>query len=127
MKILRHIRARGRGPDSTGPLADVESQIVEERNRRAMAVLRGACVSEGASRLFACLQPLRKAMSAKSRIVFSLNARQIQSTIRMDQMYVMTEFDMVNLKGSSVAEHAQGPFPSYTLISAQPWTRSAHV
>ena len=42
-------------------------------------------------------------------------------------MHVVTEFDMVNLKGKSMAEHAQGLLPSYTLIFAKIWTGSAHV
>ena len=43
----------------------------------------------------------------RSRIVLDLTPGNIVTTPRLDQMYVVTEYGMVNLKGLSVPERAK--------------------
>lgn len=70
--------------------------------------VRGAYASQG-GKSFICLSSVfEKGEVRKSRIVLNLTPGNTVTTPRMDQMYVVTEFGMVNLKGQSVAERARG-------------------
>ncbi|NRB05357.1 MAG: 4-hydroxybutyrate CoA-transferase [Rhodobacteraceae bacterium] len=69
--------------------------------------VRGAYASER-GKSFICLSSVfSKGDIRKSRIVLNLTPGNTVTTTRMDQMYVVTEFGMVNLKGQSVAERAR--------------------
>ena len=69
--------------------------------------VRGAYASKG-SKSFICLASTyeRKGVR-KSRIVLNLTAGNVVTTARSDQMYVVTEYGIANLKGLSVAERAR--------------------
>jgi acyl-CoA hydrolase len=70
--------------------------------------VRGAYASKG-GRSFICLtSTYDKRGQRRSRIVLDLTPGNIVTTPRSDVMYVVTEYGMVNLKGKSVAERAQG-------------------
>lgn len=69
--------------------------------------VRGAYASEG-GKSFICLSSVyEKAGVRKSRIVLTLTPGNTVTTTRMDQMYVVTEYGMVNLKGMSIAERVR--------------------
>ncbi len=69
--------------------------------------VRGAYASRG-GKSFVCLaSTFEKKGVRKSRIVLNLTAGNIVTTPRSDQMYVVTEYGMANLKGKSVAERAK--------------------
>lgn len=68
--------------------------------------VRGAYASEG-GKSFLCLSSVyEKGDIRRSRIVPCLTPGNTVTTTRMDQMYVVTEWGMVNLKGKSVPERA---------------------
>ena len=69
--------------------------------------VRGSYASkEGKS--FICLSSVfEKGDQRISRIVLSLTPGNTVTTTRMDQMYVVTEFGVVNLKGKSIAERVR--------------------
>ena len=70
--------------------------------------VRGAYASKG-GKSFICLSSTYcKQGEPRSRIVLNLTPGNIVTTPRSDVMYVVTEYGMVNLKGKSVAERAQG-------------------
>ncbi|MCY4208767.1 MAG: butyryl-CoA:acetate CoA-transferase [Roseovarius sp.] len=70
--------------------------------------VRGAYASKG-GKSFICLSSVfEKGNVRKSRIVLGLTPGNTVTTTRMDQMYVVTEFGMVNLKGRSVVDRARG-------------------
>ncbi len=69
--------------------------------------VRGAYASEG-GKSFICLSSVfEKGDVRKSRIVLTLTPGNTVTTTRMDQMYVVTEYGIVNLKGKSVAERVR--------------------
>ncbi len=69
--------------------------------------VRGAYASEG-GKSFICLSSVfEKGDVRKSRIVLTLTPGNTVTTTRMDQMYVVTEFGIVNLKGKSIAERVR--------------------
>jgi acyl-CoA hydrolase len=70
--------------------------------------VRGAYASKG-GKSFICLSSTYcKRGERRSRIVLNLTPGNIVTTPRSDVMYVVTEYGMVNLKGKSVPERAQG-------------------
>ncbi len=69
--------------------------------------VRGAYASEG-GKSFICLSSVfEKGDIRKSRIVLTLTPGNTVTTTRMDQMYVVTEYGIVNLKGKSIAERVR--------------------
>ena len=70
--------------------------------------VRGGYASKG-GKSFICLSSVyERRGERKSRIVLTLTPGNIVTTPRSDVMYVVTEYGMINLKGKSVAERAQG-------------------
>jgi acyl-CoA hydrolase len=70
--------------------------------------VRGAYASRG-GKAFMCLSSLyERRGERRSRIVSTLTPGNIVTTPRTDVMYVVTEHGIVNLKGKSVADRAQG-------------------
>jgi len=69
--------------------------------------VRGAYASRGGKSFICLASTYEKHGVRKSRIVLNLTPGNIVTTPRSDIMYVVTEFDMVNLKGKSVAERAR--------------------
>lgn len=94
---------------------DIEGQAASESDGHRhisgtggqLQFVRGAYASEG-GKSFICLPSTyeRKGMR-KSRIVGDLTAGNIVTTPRSDNMYVVTEYGMTNLKGRSVCERAR--------------------
>ena len=70
--------------------------------------VRGAYASKGGKSFICLSSTYEKRGERRSRIVLSLTPGNIVTTPRSDVMYVVTEYGMVNLKGKSVAERAQG-------------------
>ena len=70
--------------------------------------VRGAYASKGGKSFICLSSTYEKRGERRSRIVFSLTPGNIVTTPRSDVMYLVTEYGMVNLKGKSVCERAQG-------------------
>ncbi len=69
--------------------------------------VRGAYASRG-GKSFICLSSVfEKGDVKRSRIVLNLTPGNTVTTPRMDQMYVVTEYGCVNLKGQSVADRTR--------------------
>lgn len=69
--------------------------------------VRGAYASRGGKSFLCMSSVFEKKGVRKSRIVLNLTPGNIVTTPRMDTMYVVTEYGMVNLKGKSVPDRAR--------------------
>ncbi|HXJ42073.1 MAG TPA: acetyl-CoA hydrolase/transferase C-terminal domain-containing protein [Bryobacteraceae bacterium] len=69
--------------------------------------VRGAYASEGGKSFICLSSTYERRGQCRSRIVLDLTPGNIVTTPRSDNMYVVTEYGMVNLKGKSVPERAQ--------------------
>jgi acyl-CoA hydrolase len=69
--------------------------------------VRGAYASKGGKSFMCLSSTYEKRGRPESRIVSTLTPGNIVTTPRVDVMYVVTEYGMVNLKGKSVAERAR--------------------
>jgi acyl-CoA hydrolase len=95
---------------------DLQGQVASESDGHRhlsgtggqLQFVRGAYASKGGKSFICLSSTYEKRGQRRSRIVFSLMPGNIVTTPRSDVMYVVTEYGMVNLKGKSVAERAQG-------------------
>jgi acyl-CoA hydrolase len=69
--------------------------------------VRGAYTSKGGKSFICLASTYERKGVRKSRIVLNLTAGNVVTTARSDQMYVVTEYGIANLKGLSVAERAR--------------------
>jgi len=69
--------------------------------------VRGAYASKGGKSFICLASTYERKGVRKSRIVLNLTAGNVVTTARSDQMYVVTEYGIANLKGLSVAERAR--------------------
>lgn len=69
--------------------------------------VRGAYASRGGKSFICLASTYERHGSRRSRIVLDLTPGNIVTTPRSDQMFVVTEYGMVNLKGRSVPERAK--------------------
>jgi acyl-CoA hydrolase len=69
--------------------------------------VRGAYASPGGKSFICLASTYERKGVRKSRIALNLTAGNIVTTPRSDQMYVVTEYGIANLKGKSVAERAK--------------------
>lgn len=69
--------------------------------------VRGAYASRGGKSFLCMSSVFEKKGVRKSRVVLNLAPGAIVTTPRMDTMYVVTEYGMVNLKGKSVPERVR--------------------
>jgi acyl-CoA hydrolase len=70
--------------------------------------VRGAYASPGGKSFICLSSTFDKHGERRSRIVLDLTQGNTVTTTRADNMYVVTEYGMVNLKGKSVPERARG-------------------
>jgi acyl-CoA hydrolase len=73
--------------------------------------VRGAYQSKGGKSFMLLSSTYERKGQRKSRIVMQLTPGNIVTTPRSDQMFVVTEYGMTNLKGKSVAERALSIIP----------------
>jgi acyl-CoA hydrolase len=69
--------------------------------------VRGAYASEGGKSFICLASTYERKGIRKSRVALNLTAGNVVTTPRSDQMYVVTEYGIANLKGKSVAERAK--------------------
>lgn len=69
--------------------------------------VRGAYASKGGKSFICLASTYERKGVRKSRIVLNLTPGNVVTTPRSDQMYVVTEYGIANLKGKSVAERAK--------------------
>jgi acyl-CoA hydrolase len=69
--------------------------------------VRGAYASKGGKSFMCLASTYERKGVRKSRIVSTLTPGNVVTTPRTDQMYVVTEYGMVNLKGKAVAERVK--------------------
>ncbi|MGG5819862.1 acetyl-CoA hydrolase/transferase family protein [Falsiroseomonas sp. HW251] len=69
--------------------------------------VRGAYASEGGKSFICLASTYERKGVRKSRIALNLTAGNIVTTPRSDQMYVVTEYGIANLKGKSVDQRAK--------------------
>jgi len=95
---------------------DLQGQVASESDGHRhisgtggqLQFVRGAYASKGGKSFICLSSTYEKRGERRSRIVFTLTPGNIVTTPRSDVMYVVTEFGIINLKGKSVAERAQG-------------------
>ena len=95
---------------------DLQGQVASESDGHRhlsgtggqLQFVRGAYASKGGKSFICLSSTYEKNGQRRSRIVFSLTPGNIVTTPRSDVMYLVTEYGMVNLKGKSIAERAQG-------------------
>ena len=95
---------------------DLQGQVASESDGHRhlsgtggqLQFVRGAYASKGGKSFICLSSTYEKRGERRSRIVFTLTPGNIVTTPRSDVMYLVTEYGMVNLKGKSVAERAQG-------------------
>jgi acyl-CoA hydrolase len=69
--------------------------------------VRGAYASQGGKSFICLASTYERKGVRKSRIVLNLTPGNVVTTPRSDQMYVVTEYGIANLKGKAVAERAK--------------------
>jgi acyl-CoA hydrolase len=103
---------------------DLQGQIASESDGHRhisgtggqLQFVRGGYASKG-GKSFICMSSTHDKRGApRSRIVFDLTSGNVVTTPRSDAMYVVTEYGIVNLKGSPSLNVPKPSYRSRTLI-----------
>jgi acyl-CoA hydrolase len=103
---------------------DLQGQIASESDGHRhisgtggqLQFVRGGYASKGGKSFICMSSTYDKRGAPRSRIVFDLTSGNVVTTPRSDAMYVVTEYGIVNLKGSPSLNVPKPSYRSRTLI-----------